>query len=64
MNLSEIQKAQRRALNIFDEWIDATGFVVPHTSYYCELTGIIEDAVHCGIQQALKDFKKLESEND
>ena len=62
MNQSQLDKAQRRALNIFDKWVEATGFVAPHTGYYCEPVGIIEDAVHCGAQEAAGDFKKLDSE--
>jgi hypothetical protein len=62
MNKSQLDKARRRALNIFDKWVEATGFVTPHSGYYCELVGIIEDAVHCGAQEATGDFKKLESE--
>ena len=58
----EVETAERRALNLFDKWNNTTGFVEVHTGYYYELQGIIKDAVHCGIQQALKDFKKLESE--
>jgi len=62
MKVSEIEYAKRRALNIFDKWNEVTGFVVPHTSGYDELCGVIEDAVHCGAQQALETYKKLESE--
>jgi len=62
MQQGEIESAERRALNLFDKWNDATGFVHKHTGYYYELQGVIKDAVHCGIQQALKDFKELESE--
>ncbi len=32
----------------FDKWNDVTLFVTPHTGYYYELTGIIEDAVEFG----------------
>lgn len=64
MKRGEIDSAVRRALNLFDAWNDVTGFVTKHTSYYYELQGIIEDAVHCGAQQATGDFRKLESEED
>ena len=62
MTRGELDSAIRRALNIFDEWVDVTGFVTKHTGYYYEMQGLIEDAVHCGAQQATGDFKKLESE--
>lgn len=63
MNQSQIDKAVRRAMNIFDQWVEVTGFVVPHTGYYCELAGIIEDAVHCGAQEATGDHQALDSES-
>ena len=53
MKRGEVDDAIRRALNIFDEWNEVTGFVQPGTGYYYELQGIIEDAVHVGIQSAL-----------
>ena len=62
MQLGEVESAERRALNLFDEWNDITGFVTEHTGYYYELQSIIKDAVHCGIQQALGDFKPLTGE--
>ena len=60
----QVDNAVRRALNLFDEWLDITGIIEigKHTGYYYELQGIIEDAVHCGIQEATGDFKKLNSE--
>jgi hypothetical protein len=64
MTKGEFDGAYRRALNIFDEWVDVTGFVEKHTGYYYELQSIIEDAVHCGSQGALKIYTKLESEED
>ena len=62
MNKGEIESAIRRALNIFDEWVDVTGVVQKHTSYYYEMQSIIEDAVHCGAQGAPGIHKPLESE--
>lgn len=59
MKKCEIDTAIRRALNMFDEWNKCTGFFKEHSSYHSEMQGIIEDAVHCGIQQALKDFHKI-----
>lgn len=63
MNQSQIEYAIRRALAIFDGWVDATGVVERHSSYYSEMQGIIEDAVHCGAQEATGDYKKLDSES-
>jgi len=62
MKQGKVDNAVRRALNIFDNWNDTTGFILPHTGYYYELQSVIEDAVHCGIQQALEINEKLESE--
>lgn len=59
MQVGEIESAERRALNLFDNWNSVTNFVPIHTSYYYELQGVIRDAVHCGIQQALNDIKPL-----
>jgi len=64
MKKGEIDNAIRRALNLFDNWNNITGFVAKHTGYYYEIQSIIEDAVHCGVQVALKDFKKLDGEED
>lgn len=58
----EVDYAVRRALNIFDAWNDATGYVPKFSGYYYEIQSLIEDAVHCGFQQALNDYKPLESE--
>lgn len=62
MTEGELDFAIRRALNIFDAWNDVTGVIKKFSSYYYELQGVIEDAVHCGAQQATGDFKELESE--
>lgn len=62
MKKGELDSAIRRALNIFDKWNDCVGLVQKHTGYYYELQGVIEDAVHCGAQQALKVYKKLDGE--
>lgn len=56
--------AVRRAHNLFDKWNDVTGFVPKFTSYYYELQSVIEDAVHCGAQQALGIHEVLEAEKD
>lgn len=67
MKVSELERAKREALTRFDEWNDVTGFVVPHTGYYDELTGIIEDAVECGAAYAtdnVAEFKKRMKEQN
>lgn len=64
MQLGEVESAEHRALNLFDKWNDVTGFVPKHTSYYYEMQSVITDAVHCGIQGALKDYIKLEGEGE
>jgi len=64
MTKGEMQRAKRRALNILDEWIKVTGVIGEHSSYHSELEGIIEDAVECGAQGALRINEPLESEKD
>ena len=64
MQKGEVESAERRALNLFDKWNDVTGFVPKHAGYYYELQSIIKDATHCGIQQALKNFKPLNGEDE
>lgn len=60
MNKGQVEHAERRALSLFDEWNDITGVFVPGVSYYNEVTGCIEDAVHVGIQMALYGKVKIE----
>jgi hypothetical protein len=62
MNTGELKNAERRALNILDKWIEATGQIGIGGGYYWELQGIIEDAVACGVQAALGVKEKLDSE--
>jgi hypothetical protein len=57
-------RAERRALTIYDKWLRVTGVFVPDTSYDCEVQGIIRDAVHCGIQAAMGIHEPLESEQE
>lgn len=64
MQLGELNNAKRRALNLFDQWNDVTGFVAKYTSYYYELQGLVEDAVECGAQAALGVYEPLEAECD
>lgn len=52
--------AVRHALNVFDNWVEVTGFVEPHTSYYYEMQSIVTDAVEIGIRAAFGiDYKKI-----
>lgn len=60
----EVDFAIRRALNILDQWNNVSGVVTPFTSHYYELQGVIEDAVHCGIQVALGIHARLETEKE
>jgi len=46
--------AKRKALQVFDEWVDVTGFVQRHSGYYDEICGIIETAVDIGSLVALE----------
>ena len=62
MTKGEMESAKRRVLNILDNWVEVTGFVEKHTGYYYELQSVVEDAVHCGAQQALGAHEPLESE--
>ena len=62
MTKGELESAIRRALNLLDAWNDVTGVVQKHSSYYYELQSVVEDAVHCGAQQATGDIKLLDSE--
>jgi hypothetical protein len=60
----EIEFATRRALNLFDEWNDTTGFVAKFTSYYYEIQSCIEDAVLCGVQIGVGVHELLEGEKE
>ena len=60
----EMEFAVRRALNLLDKWNDTTGAVAKFSSWYYELQGVVEDAVHCGVQQALGVHKPLDGELD
>lgn len=53
MNKGQVEYAEQRAVELFNQWNDVTGVFLPGTSYYTEILGCIEDAVHCGIQMAL-----------
>ena len=54
MKVSQIEYAKRRALQVFDEWLDVTGLVERHSGYYDELCSLIETAVDIGSMVALE----------
>ena len=58
----DIAPAIRRAFNIFDGWNDTTGLVQRGSANYCEIRCIIDDAVNCGVQEALGKNIELDSE--
>jgi len=62
MTVGELENAKGRALNILDKWLDVTGVIDKRSSYYWELQGVVEDAVHCGAQAAADCYEPLESE--
>lgn len=70
MTKGESDYAKRKALEIFDAWLDVTGCIDRFTGYYYELSGIIEDAVEIGSMTALgvpfeiKDGELKSTEND
>lgn len=53
MKKSEVDYAERKALEVFDKWNDVIGMFGIDGGYYPEITSVIEDAVHIGIQMAL-----------
>jgi hypothetical protein len=62
MTKGELDRAIRRAHNIFDKWNDCTGVIGVESSYYYEFLGVIDDAVHCGAQAATGDYRQLSDE--
>lgn len=62
MTIGQVKDAERMALNELDKWNKVTGFIQPGTSYYYEMQAVIEDAVHIGIQMALRG--KVEYDED
>lgn len=62
MTNGEMKDAKRRALNILDDWLHATGAIPKGCGWYYELQAVIEDACECGAQAALGVHEKLYSE--
>lgn len=63
MNKGQVEKAERIALNQFDNWNDTVG-LFDDDSYYYEIQGLIKDAVHIGIQMALNGKVKFDVEGN
>jgi len=53
MTKSQVDYAERKALQRLDEWVDVTGVICMHSGYHSELEGLIIDAVHIDIQMAI-----------
>ncbi len=55
MTRGELEFAKRKALEVFDKWVEVTGVVSKCDSYYYELCSVIEDAVDIGARVACDD---------
>lgn len=64
MKKGHVDYAERQALNVLDEWLDVTGAISIHSSWYYELQSVVEDAVHIGIQMALNGEIKKDSDGN
>lgn len=62
MNKGNVDDAERKALNVLEEWNEVTGALDVNGSWYRECQSVVEDAVHIGIQMAL--FGKVEYDDD
>lgn len=62
MKVGEVGYAERKAMELFDQWNDVTGCFPAGTGYYGEIEACIIDAVHIGIQMAL--YGKLKFNKD
>lgn len=52
MKIGEVEYAERKAMQKFDEWNDVSGCFPPGSGSYAEAQSCIKDAVHIGIQMA------------
>lgn len=59
MTKGQVNDAERKALNVLEEWNDITGALDVNGSWYRECQSVVEDAVHIGIQMALYGKVKL-----
>ena len=64
MKKGQVDRAERYALNSFDNWNNVTGFVQVDTGYYYELQSIIKDAVHIGIQMAINGSVEFDEDGN
>jgi|WetSurMetagenome_2_1015567.scaffolds.fasta_scaffold47250_6 hypothetical protein len=55
MNKGQVDYAERKALELFDNWNNVTGVFEIGSGYYGEIKSCIVDAVHCGIQMVIYD---------
>lgn len=62
MTKGEVADAERKALNVLEEWNDVTGALDSRGSWYRECQAVVEDAVHIGIQMAL--YGKVDRDED
>lgn len=64
MKKGQVNNAVREALNELDRWNDVSGVFQRHTGYYYEIQGVVEDAVHIGIQMAMFGDVKRDEHGD
>lgn len=64
MKKGEVDYAVRQAYNIADEWLKDTGVIEMNTGYYYELQGVIENAVHVGLQMAINGSVNYDEDGD
>lgn len=64
MTKQQVEYAVRKALENFDRWNDVTGVVEVNSGYYSEISSVIEDSVHIGIQMALYGRVIIDSEGE
>lgn len=64
MTKGQIEYAIFRARRRFEDWNDVTGCFKRGASHYYEILAVLEDAVHCGAQEALGIYEPLEGEEE
>lgn len=62
MNKGQVADAERKALNILEEWNEITGALDVNSSWYRECQSVVQDALHIGIQMAL--YGKVKYDED
>lgn len=53
MTVGQKERAERKAKEILDEWLEVTGIIEFNSSWYYELCSIIDYAVQLGAKAAL-----------